>query len=141
VAVYFKNYPLDSACNPKLPHSTHPGACNLALGAVCAHYQGKFEAYHDKVFSTELRNPQPADVVRLAGEAGLNAAALEGCLDDPKTRADLAAQIAEANRLDITATPTVYVNGKRLPRINDFVAVVDKEARKKGFPPLGQQAQ
>ena len=32
----------------------------------------------------------------------------------------------------------VYVNGKKLPRINDFVAVVDKEARKKGFPPLGQ---
>ena len=140
VAVYFKNYPLDNACNPKLPRSTHPGACNLALGAVCAHYQGKFEAYHDKVFSTELRNPQPADVVRLAGEAGLNAAALEGCLDDPKTKADLAAQIDEANRLGITSTPTVYVNGKKLPRINDFVAVVDKEARKKGFPPLGQQA-
>ena len=138
VAVYFKNYPLDSACNPRLPRSTHPGACNLALGAVCAHYQGKFEAYHDKVFSTELRNPQPADVVRLAGEAGLNAAALEGCLDDPKTKADLAAQIEEATRLGIDSTPTVYVNGKKLPRINDFVAVVDKEARKKGFPPLGQ---
>jgi serine/threonine-protein kinase len=138
VAVYFKNYPLDNACNPKLPRATHPGACQLALGAVCAHYQGKFEAYHDKVFATELRNPQAADVVRLAGEAGLNAAALEGCLDDPRTKADLAAQIAEATRLNISATPTLYVNGKKLPRINDFVAVVDKEARKKGFPPLGQ---
>jgi protein-disulfide isomerase len=105
---------------------------------VCAHYQGKFEAFHDKVFSTDLRDPQPADVVRLAGEAGLNTAALEGCLDDPKTKADLAAQVAEANRLSITATPTLYVNGKKLPRINDFVAVVDKEARKKGFPPLGK---
>jgi len=136
VAVYFMNYPLDNACNPKLPRATHPGACHLALGAICAHYQGKFDAYHDRVFSTELRNPQPADVVRLAGEAGLNAAALEGCLDDPKTKADLAAQIAEANRLGITSTPTLYVNGKKLPRINDFVPVVDKEARKKGFPPL-----
>jgi protein-disulfide isomerase len=137
VAVYFKHYPLDNACNPKLPRATHPGACNLALGAVCAHYQKKFDAYADRVFSTELRNPQPADVVKLAGEAGLNAAALEGCLDDPRTKAELAAQIAEATRLNITATPTVYVNGKKLPRINDFVAVVDKEARKKGFPPLG----
>ena len=138
VAVYFKNYPLDNACNPKLPRATHPGACHLALGAVCAHYQGKFEAYHDKVFSTDLRDPQPADVVRLAGEAGLNAQALEGCLGDPKAKADLAAQIAEANRLAINSTPTLYVNGKKLPRINDFVAVVDKEARKKGFPPLGK---
>jgi protein-disulfide isomerase/uncharacterized membrane protein len=136
VAIHFMNYPLDNTCNPKLPRATHPGACNLALGAICAQYQGKFDAYHDRVFSAELSNPQPADVARLAAEAGLNAAAIEGCLDDPKTKADLAAQIAEANRLQITATPTLYVNGKKLPRINDFVAVVDKEARKKGFPPL-----
>jgi protein-disulfide isomerase/uncharacterized membrane protein len=136
VGVYFMNYPLDNTCNPKLPRATHPGSCNVALGALCAHYQGKFEAYHDRVFSTDLKNPQTADVVRLAGEAGLNAAALEGCLDDPKTKADLAAQIAEGNRLGITATPTLYINGKKLPRINDFVPVVDKEARKKGFPPL-----
>ena len=138
VAVYFMNYPLDNTCNPKLPRATHPGSCNLALGAVCAQYQGKFDAYHDRVFSTEPKNPQPADVVRLAGEAGLNAAALEGCLDDPKTKAELAAQIAEGNRLGISATPTLYINGKKLPRINDFVPVVDKEARKKGFAPLTQ---
>jgi protein-disulfide isomerase/uncharacterized membrane protein len=138
VALYFKNYPLDRSCNERLPGSTHPGACIWALGAVCARYQGKFDAYHDRVFSTELRNPQPADVVRIAGEAGLNAAAIQGCLDDPKAKADLAAEIAEGNRIGINATPTLYINGKKLPRINDFVAVVDKEARKRGFPPLGQ---
>jgi protein-disulfide isomerase/uncharacterized membrane protein len=138
VAVYFKNFPLDKACNERLPGSTHPGACNLALGAVCARYQGKFEAYHDHVFRTEVRNPQPADVARIAGEAGLNAAAVQGCLDDPKAKSDLAAEIAEGNRLGVNATPTLYVNGKKLPRINDFVAVVDKEARKKGFAPLAQ---
>ncbi len=136
VGVYFKNYPLDAACNPKLKQSTHPGACNVALGAVCAQRQGKFEAYHDRMFSTELRSPTPSDVVRIAGEAGLDGAALQGCLDDPKTKETLAAQIAEANRLGVNATPTLYVNGKKLPRINDFVSVVDKEARRKGFPPL-----
>jgi protein-disulfide isomerase/uncharacterized membrane protein len=139
VAVYFKNYPLDQTCNAKLPGSTHPGACNLALGGVCAHRQGKFEAYHDKVFSSELRNPTALDVVRLAGEAGLNAQAMQGCLDDPRSKEALAAEIAEGNRLGISATPTLYVNGKKLPRINDFVSVVDKEARKKGFAPLAQQ--
>jgi len=136
VAVYFKNFPLDTSCNTKLARAVHAGACTLALGAVCAHYQGKFEAFHDRVFSSELQNPQPADVVRLGAEAGLNAAALEGCLGDPKTKEALAAQVAEGHRLGITSTPTVYINGKKLPRINDFVAVVDKEARKKGSPPL-----
>lgn len=136
VVVYFKNFPLDAACNPKLKQSTHPGSCNLALGAVCAQLQGKFEPYHDKVFSSELRNPQPADVVRLAGEAGLNAQALQGCLEDPRTKESLTAQISQGNNLGVSATPTLYVNGKKLPRINDFVAVVDKEAQKRGFPPL-----
>jgi protein-disulfide isomerase len=137
VAVYFKNFPLDNTCNSTLPRVVHAGACTLALGAVCAHNQGKFEAYHDRVFAANLQNPQPADVVRLAGEAGLNAAAIEGCLSDPKTRETLDAQIAEATRLGVSSTPTVYINGKKLPRINDFVAVVDKEARKNGFAPLG----
>ena len=136
VKVFFKNYPLDNTCNPKLPRTVHSGACNLALGGICANYQGKFDAYHDRVFSTELQNPQASDVARLAGEAGLNAVALQGCLSDPKTKAELTAQIEEGNRLGVNSTPTVYVNGKKLPRINDFVAVVDKEARKKGFPPL-----
>jgi protein-disulfide isomerase/uncharacterized membrane protein len=139
VAVYFKNYPLDKECNHALPRSTHPGSCQLALGALCAQYQGKFEAYHDRVFSAEgLHNPGPQDVVRLAGEAGLNPAAMESCLRDPETAAALAKQIAEAQRLKVRATPTVYINGKKLPRINDFVPTVDREAQKHGFPPLGQ---
>jgi protein-disulfide isomerase/uncharacterized membrane protein len=138
VAVYFKNFPLDKTCNDKLPGSTHPGSCNLALGAICARYQGKFDAYHDRVFQTDFHDPTAADVARVAGEAGLNAAAIAGCLDDPKAKADLAADVTEGNRLGVSSTPTVYINGKKLPRINDFVAVVDKEARKKGFPPLAQ---
>lgn len=139
MVLYFKNYPLDQECNPELPRSSHPGACQLALGAVCAHYQGKFPAYHNRVFAAEgLRNPQASDVVRLAGEAGLNPDAMRGCLEDPQAKADLAAQIEEGRRIGIHATPTLYVNGKKLPRINDFVAVVDREAQKSGFPPLAQ---
>ena len=36
----------------------------------------------------------------------------------------------------VDATPTLFVNGKRLPRINDFTQTVDKEAQKLGLPPL-----
>jgi protein-disulfide isomerase/uncharacterized membrane protein len=136
VVVYYKNFPLDQACNPKLKASTHPGACWLALGAICAQYQGHFWPYHDRVFSNELHNPQPADVARLGTEAGLNGAALEGCVADPRTKERLTAQIEEAQRLGIQATPTVFVDGKKLPRLNDLVQVLDKEAQRKGLPPL-----
>jgi protein-disulfide isomerase/uncharacterized membrane protein len=141
VAIYFKNFPLEQSCNSTLTNTLHPGACVLALGGICAHYQGKFEPYHDRVFGSELRNPQAADVVRLAGEAGLNAAAIEGCLSDPRTKEQLSTQIEEAKRVGVQATPTVFINGKKLPRINDFLQVVDKEAVKKGLPPLATPVQ
>jgi protein-disulfide isomerase/uncharacterized membrane protein len=136
VIVYFKNFPLDQDCNEKMNRTVHFGACNLALGGICSNIQGKFGAYHDRVFASEPVNPLAADIIRIGGQAGLDSAALKSCLEDPKTKAILAAQIAEANRLGITSTPTVYVNGKKLPRINDFLTVVDKEARKKGFKPM-----
>jgi protein-disulfide isomerase/uncharacterized membrane protein len=138
IKVYFKNYPLESTCNPKIARSVHTGSCALALGGLCAQNQGKFEAYHDRVFATDMHSASTSDVLRIAGEAGLNAQAMEGCLDDPRTKAALDAQIAEGNRLGITSTPTVYIDGKKLPQINYFVAIVDKEARKKGSPPLAQ---
>lgn len=140
VAIYFKNYPLEQSCNPTIQNTVHPGACVLALGGICANYQGKFEPYHDRVFGAELKNPQVADVVRLAGEAGLNAAAVESCLADPRTKEQLAAQIQEAKKVGVQATPTLFINGKKLPRINDFLQTVEKEAQRKGLPPLALPA-
>jgi protein-disulfide isomerase/uncharacterized membrane protein len=137
VSVYFKNYPLDSECNPNVSTSMHPGACHLARGGLCAHEQGRFWPYHDKVFfGSPLASPSKADVIRLAGESGLDAAAFQTCLDSPRIKEKLAAEIAEAKSSGVEATPTLFVNGKRLPRINDFTQTVEKEAQKLGLPPL-----
>ncbi len=138
VVVYFKNYPLDKDCNPAINHTAHVGACVVALGGICANYQGKFQAYHDRVFGAELHEPKAQDVVRLGGEAGLNTEALESCLTDPRTKEQLAAQIEEGRRVGVQATPTLLINGRKLPRVEDFVATVDKEARAKGFPPMAE---
>ena len=133
MALYFKNYPLDHSCNPHLKSTVHAGACALALGGLCAHDQGKFWPYHDKVYSSHLSSPSVKDVARLAGEAGLDKAALETCLTAGKTRDRLA---AEAHGAGVDATPTVFINGRRLTRINDFIQMVDKEGARLGLPPL-----
>lgn len=138
IALYFKNYPLEQTCNPGLQNTVHAGACWVALGGICAQEQGRFWPYHDKVFSTNLTNPQSQDVVKLGSEAGLNAAGLESCLASAKTRERLAAEVKEARGLGVSATPTVFVNGKRLPRIGDFLAILDKEAARLGLPPQPQ---
>jgi protein-disulfide isomerase/uncharacterized membrane protein len=136
VVVYFKNYPLDQACNTSLKQTTHPGACSVALGAICANDQGRFWPYHDRVFSAPPTNPQVSDVVSMAREAGLDAGALEACVNNPATRQRLGAEIAEGVQAQVQGTPTLYINGKRLPRLNDFVPTVDREAAKMGLPPL-----
>jgi len=136
VVVYYKNYPLDQACNTELKQTIHAGACWLAMGGICASNQGKFAAYQGKVMTTEIHNPGPTDVIRMATEAGLSAPAIEACINDPKTKQRLTAEIAEAKRVGVQATPTLFINGKKLPRLQDFVPTVDKEAQKKGAPPL-----
>jgi protein-disulfide isomerase/uncharacterized membrane protein len=136
VVVYFKNYPLDSTCNSTLKQPVHAGACYVALGAICANEQGKFWNYHDRVFSSPPTNPQVSDVVSMAREAGLDAGALEACVNNPATRQKLGTEIAEGIQAQVQGTPTLYINGKKLPRLNDFVQTVDREAAKMGLPPL-----
>jgi protein-disulfide isomerase/uncharacterized membrane protein len=138
VAIYYKNYPLDPACNRTVQGTGHAGSCNLSLGAICAQEQGKFWQYHDRVFAAQpqLRNPQPADALRLATEAGLDPGAMEKCIASAATKQRLSAEIAEGQTGGVNGTPTLFVNGKRLPRLEDFNATVAKESQRLGLPPL-----
>jgi protein-disulfide isomerase/uncharacterized membrane protein len=139
VSVYFKNYPLDAECNPNVKPTIHAGACRLARGGLCAHEQGKFWPYHDRIFASPPPDAPKVDLGKIAGEAGLDVAAFNSCLESGRIGERLAAEIAEGKLSGVEATPTLFVNGKRLPRINDFTQTVEKEAQKMGLPPLPQQ--
>ncbi len=127
VAIYFKNYPLDQACNPALSRTVHDGACELALGAVCAHEQGKFWPYHDQVFGEPPSNPTNDDVVTIATAAGLDGDQLRTCLGSSSASQTLTAQIEEAQRLEVRSTPTIYINGKRLAQMSGFLKAIESE--------------
>ena len=70
---------------------------------------------------------------RLAREVGLDSGAFSACLGDEATRQRLAADIDEGRRFGVNSTPTVLVNGKRLPRLNDFTKIVDHESERLGL--------
>jgi protein-disulfide isomerase len=134
VAIYFKNYPLDQACNPVMTRTVHDGACELALGGICAEEQGKFWPYHDRIFAQPPANPSNEDVVRFAAEAGLDGNAMRQCLSSPGARAKLDRDVAEGRRLEVNATPTVFVNGKRLEQIGGFLKAIESESKRLGLP-------
>ncbi len=136
IMIFFKNYPLDTECNPNLKQQVHVGACLLARGGLCANEQGKFWPYHNRVFAQEIKSAQRADLLKMANEAGLDLKVLEACLDTSRTRDRLAAEIAEATAAKVVSTPTLFIDGKKLPRIQDFTTTLEKEAAKRGLPPL-----
>jgi protein-disulfide isomerase/uncharacterized membrane protein len=138
VAIYYKNYPLDQACNPSLSRTVHDGACELALGAVCANDQGKFWPYHDAVFSQPPENPSNEDVVRIATSAGLDGGALRQCLTSAGARQKLDREIGEARGLEVASTPTVYLNGRKLEQIGGFLKAIESESKRLGLPVPGQ---
>ena len=136
VAIYFKNYPLDKTCNPNVGRTIHEGACALALGGICARQQGKFWEYHDRVFAQPIDKATAADARRLAVEAGLDGSKLDACLASSEPRKLLDVQIAEGVTIGVNGTPTVLINGRKVPNLNLFLQMIDKEAARLGLPPV-----
>ncbi len=109
----FRHYPLDKSCNKRLSSNIHPGACLLAEGAVCAHEQSKFWAYHDGAFETKGQISRSV-VENIATGIGLNLAAFNSCLDSGRGLRVVTEDIKAAFDAGVTATPTLFINGRKL---------------------------
>ena len=93
--------------------SAHPMAEDAAIAAECAHRQGRFWQYADLVFTHQSELSEQS----LDGHAqslGLDLTAFRQCLDDPAIAAEIAADQAEADRVGVDATPSFYINGRKL---------------------------
>jgi protein-disulfide isomerase len=137
VLIYFKNYPLDRACNESIARGPHPGACWLALGGICAAEQKNFWAYSHLAFAEAAGQPQAQTVVDLAVRAGLDRAAMESCLHAPETMRRLKTEIAEAAGTGVRGTPTLFVNGRKLPHLGYLTVWLNAEAQRLGLFPAG----
>jgi protein-disulfide isomerase len=106
----------------------HPHAREAHEAARCAEAQGKFWSYRDHLFAgTPKSGP---DLKTLAQSASLDTAAFDACVASGKGRAAVEADIADAKRLGITATPTFFVNGRALEgpaTLDAFVAAVQSQ--------------
>ncbi len=109
----FKHFPLDMACNDTVRRTMHPNACRIAAAAACAHEQGKFWPFHDRVFG---KGPEykVADLESDASRAGLELAAFRSCLDSGRGLELVKRDIAEGGRLGVNSTPTYFVNGVQI---------------------------
>ena len=111
VHVYFKDFPLEQI---------HPWAKAASIAGRCIYHQSPsaFWKYHDWIYDHQADiNPdnlksQVMDFAKTAQDVdGLQ---LGRCIDTKATEAEVDASLAEGRALHVDATPTVFLNGRRL---------------------------
>ena len=86
---------------------------SVAHGAVCADEQGKYWDYHDKAYSSQ-RDLSMESPLKLARELKLNEAKFQACMASTKPKDRVAQDRAEGERLGLTGTPAIFINGRRV---------------------------
>ncbi len=104
VRVVFKHYPLPS----------HMSARPAAIAAVAAQRQDKFWEMHDMLFRNQ-RALDPASLRRYAQSVGLDMDRYDRDVEDPEIARLIDEEAAEARRVGVRATPTVFVDGVHSP--------------------------
>ncbi len=113
VGITFKNFPLSSACNPRLVGDEQPRSCYAALAAISAQRQNQFWAYHNGLFASNLVEDDES-LVAIAEKVGLNMKQWATDLESDSVKLRLLEDIKQANEMGINATPTVFINGRRV---------------------------
>src|SRR5207249_4430219 len=97
---------------------------DAAAAAVAAGKQGKFWQMHDKLFENQ-DHFSAAELERYAAELKLDVKKWKA--DLPMAREQVDREHAQGEKLDITGTPTLYINGRkykgplRYEELNDWV--------------------
>lgn len=116
IGITFKNFPLSSTCNPMMTEDMQPRACWAAFAAIAAHRQNNFWNYHDQLFQSDLEFDEKT-LKSLAQKTGFNIEKWESDRQSDAVKENLSDDIKIANELGINATPTVFINGRR---VNSF---------------------
>jgi protein-disulfide isomerase len=120
VKLVYKDLPLDQL---------HPAARAAAEAAQCAHDQGRFWPFHDKLYEGEP-DASPAHLQAVAKEVGLDLEAFDRCVTSGKFRGAVQASVEEAEGFGATGTPAFFINGRLLSGaqpLDAFVRMIEEE--------------
>lgn len=104
VRFIFRDFPIDEM---------HPGASDIHIAGACANEQGKFWAFHDKIFQNQ-DNLNSQTVKAFAAQAGLNIADFDQCINSGKYTQEVANDVKDGRRAGVVGTPTLFFNGRKI---------------------------
>lgn len=94
-----------------------PESLRAAMAAHCAGEQGRYLAYHDRLFAAQGLESRPFAQERLlayASEIGLDREAFERCLTAERYRRRVEESTRYGHQQGFEGTPTYIVNGRRV---------------------------
>jgi protein-disulfide isomerase len=117
VQVIFKDFPIDQL---------HPWARTAALAGRCAYLQDAkaFWKMYDLIYDGQALISAEnawAKMNDFAGQVGLEPERFKSCLASPEAAADVDASRANGQQLDVSSTPTLFVNGRRIVGVDPRV--------------------
>ncbi len=103
--------------------SIHENAFIAAIASECAGNQGKFWEYHDKLFESQRKvgewdSLQGKEVEKklkeYAQSLNLNSGTFNSCIENFSTQNVIQEDLTLVSKLNVTSTPTFFVNGKKI---------------------------
>ncbi len=91
-----------------------PDSPKAAEAGQCAHDQGRFWEYLDRVYrepGSSYTNARAADLPRYAADIGLDVHDFQACLEDGRHRSTVSFDLDFARSLGLNGTPSFLVNG------------------------------
>lgn len=119
VKLVFKNMPL----------RFHQFAEPSARAALAAHQQGKFWQFHDELFKSEKLSNELIN--NIAVDLGLDMAQFNKDMNSPEISKMIEKDLMDAQKVGVTGTPTIFINGKRLKNrsVQGFQSMIDQELK------------
>ena len=118
IKVVHHNYPFDKECNPYLTYNLHPKACFMSKAALAAKNQGNYWEMSSLLYENQPKNQE--SVLKLAEKLNFDSEKFLSDMNSKETADIIAKELANGQKLDIDATPTMFINGDKVVGVKPY---------------------
>ncbi len=112
------NYPFDRECNPYIGVNMHPNACFMSKGALAAAKQGNYWEMSSLLYENQPKKMD--EMIKLADQLGFDKNKFIQDFESKEISEELDNEIKNGSKLEIDATPTMYINGDKIVGVKPY---------------------
>ena len=118
IKVIHHNYPFDKECNKYILTNMHPMACFMSKAAIAAGNQGNYWEMSSLLYENQPKKIE--NVLKLAEQLGFNKDQFLKDFESKETEQKILKEIDNGDKLDIDATPTMYINEEKVVGVKPY---------------------